>query len=79
MKLYGISALKIVIIKSPLKKGPTLECDNYRPIFYIPTFSKIFEKIILTRLFYHLSSNNLLFKHEFGFRPNKSTLDVLLR
>jgi len=35
--------------------------------------AKIFEKIIKARLVHYLESNNLLFKHQYGFRPNEST------
>jgi len=36
-------------------------------------FSKIFEKFIYKRQYYHLTLNNILVKEQFGFRCNIST------
>jgi len=36
-------------------------------------FSKIFEKILYKRLYYHLNLNNILVKEQFGFKCNSST------
>jgi hypothetical protein len=38
----------------------------------MPAFSKIFEKVIYKRL-YHLKSNVILSKHQYGFRSEMST------
>ena len=35
-------------------------------------FSKIFEKFIYKRQYYHLTLNNILVKEQFGFRCNSS-------
>lgn len=45
--------------------------SNYRPISMLSNFSKIFEKIIKTRLITFLEKN------QFGFRPGKSTTGAL--
>jgi hypothetical protein len=36
------------------------------------SFSNIFEKLILTRLYKHLSTNGILAKEQYGFRSNSS-------
>jgi len=51
------------------KAGNHLECDNYRPISLLSSVSKILEKIVL----YHSTSNDLLYVHQYGFIPKKST------
>ena len=45
----------------------------YRPISLLPSISKIFEKIILEQITTYLDSNNLIHKHQYGFRKNHST------
>lgn len=52
--------------------------ENYRPISLVPTISKIFEKIFLTRLLDYMSFNNILAEAQHGFRPGKSTTSALL-
>ena len=40
--------------------------------------SKLFERIILSRLFFFLESNSILSPRQAGFRPGRSTLDQIL-
>jgi hypothetical protein len=47
--------------------------SNYRPISLLPSFSKIFEKVIFIRIYKHLNDNNVLAKELFGFRQHSST------
>ena len=60
------------------KSGPKNVADNYRPISILSAISKIFEKILHKQLFAYLNNNNLISKHQFGFRPINSTADALL-
>ena len=60
------------------KSGPKNLADNYRPISILSAISKIFEKILHKQLFAYLNNNNLISKHQFGFRPMHSTADALL-
>jgi len=55
------------------QKGDKTLIANYRPISLLPVFSKIFEKFIYKRLYYHLTSNDILVKELFGFSCNNST------
>jgi hypothetical protein len=60
------------------KSGSRLECDNYRPISLLSSISKILEKIVAKKLLFHLTSNDLLYTHQYGFIPNRSAEHNLL-
>jgi hypothetical protein len=65
--------LKFAEIKPLYKKGDMINISNYRPISLLTSFSKIFEKIIFTRLILHLNYNHILADEQFGFRTKSST------
>ena len=50
----------------------------YRPISVIPTFSKIFEKLVYNRLLNYLTRYSVLYQHQYGFRSNHSTSMAVL-
>ncbi|CAH2094915.1 unnamed protein product [Euphydryas editha] len=58
------------------KSGSTLDPNNFRPVSVLPTFSKIFEKIILGQMLSHFNAHNLLHKKQFGFTKGRSTADA---
>jgi hypothetical protein len=60
------------------KSGDQLDVDNYRLISLLSSISKILEKIVADKLIYHLLSNDLLYNHQYGFLPKKSTEQNLL-
>jgi len=39
----------------------------------LTSFSKIFEKLVYSRLYKHIHTNNILAKEQYGFRINSST------
>jgi hypothetical protein len=55
-----------------------MECDNYRPISLLNSILKILEKIVAEKLVNHLTTNDLLYLHQYGFLPRKSTEHNLL-
>ena len=55
------------------KKGDPRHFDNYRPVSTLPIFGKILEKVIYNRLCSFLTSMNILFENQFGFRKMHST------
>ena len=61
------------------KKGDPSLFSNYRPIYLLPCFSKILEKIVYNRLIAHLKDNNLLYDYQFGFRAKHSTSMALVQ
>lgn len=58
------------------KSGSTSDPTNFRPISMLPTFSKIFEKIVLSQLIRHFNTNNLMHSKQFGFTRGRSTTDA---
>jgi retron-type reverse transcriptase len=60
------------------KKGQRSLLDNYRPISSLPVVSKRMERILYDQMFEYLNRENLLSKHQFGFRPYHSTTTTLL-
>ena len=60
------------------KAGDSTKCDNYRPISLLSAISKILEKFVAEQLTNHLEYNKLLYKHQYGFQRNKSTVHNLL-
>ena len=61
------------------KAGDHAECDNYRPISLLSSISKILEKIVAEKLIEHLLSNDLLYLHQYGFLPNRSSEQNLIQ
>ena len=51
---------------------------SFRPISLISCVSKLFERIILSRLLFFLESNSIFSSRQAGFRPERSTLDKIL-
>ena len=70
--------LKIARVIPLFKSGEDGLISNYRPISILPVFSKLFEKVVYSRLINYFDSNNILFKNQYGFRKNHSTSLALL-
>ena len=66
----------IIPIHKPGK--PTSSPSFFRPISLTSCISKFFERLILSRLSFHLESNHLLSTCRAGFRPGRSPLDQIL-
>ena len=59
---------------TPLHKGgPKSELTNYRPIFVLSPFNKIFETVIRNRLIIFWNKYNIFSPTQFGFRQSYST------
>ena len=65
----------IIPIHKPGK--PISSLSSFRPIFLTFRISKLFERLILSRLTFHLESNHLLSTCQVGFRPGRSSLDQI--
>ena len=66
----------IIPIHKPGK--PTSSRSSFRPISLTSCISKLFERLILFRLTFHLKSNHHLFTCQADFRPGRSSLDQIL-
>lgn len=66
---------QIILIKKPGKASDYVE--SYRPISLLPILSKVFEKLLITRLRPLLA--NVIPKHQFGFRQQHSTVEQIHR
>ena len=67
------SIFKQALITPIFKTGAQTAFSNYRPISILPVFSKVLESIMYTQLTSFISENNVLYEHQFGFRPGHST------
>jgi hypothetical protein len=66
---------KIAQIMMILKPGkPTEEVTPYRPIRLIPIVSRLFEKLLLTRLKPVLEEQHITPDHQFGFRGQHANI-----
>jgi hypothetical protein len=61
------SRLKYTLIIPIFKNGDKKKIANYRPISLLPSFSKILEKIMYSRLMNYVVTNNILAQEQYGF------------
>ena len=69
--------LKISKVIALHKKEDRCNPDNYRPISLLNIFNKIFEKLLYHRFIDFFNKQKLIFKYQFGFRENHSTVLAL--
>ena len=65
--------LKVGKITPVYKKGESDDIGNYHPVSVLPTFGKIFEKTLYSRIYSFMCSKNIISESQFGFRKNHST------
>jgi hypothetical protein len=70
--------LKVAKVCPIFKSGDKSDFQNYRPISVLPSFSKIFEKVVQNRLLSYLHNNDILCKNQFGFRKKHSAYMALI-
>ena len=70
--------LKIAKVCPIFKEGSKNELANYRPISIIPSFSKLFEKIISNRLLSYINKFEIFNPAQYGFRKKHSTYMAML-
>ncbi|GBP08695.1 Probable RNA-directed DNA polymerase from transposon X-element [Eumeta japonica] len=67
---------KVAVVKMIPKPGKDLtKAESYRPISLLPTMSKLFEKLLVTKLSPILAERNCIPDHQFGFRRQHSTIE----
>ena len=72
------SQLKEAKVVPIYKSGRKTDLANYRPISLLSAFSKIFEKLMHSRIYNFLQINNSLNDLQFGFRKTRSCEHALL-
>ena len=66
------------VMKILHKKKDRTECGNYRGISLVAHAGKVLLKIVATRLRAYCEARNLLPEKQCGFRPHRSTTDMVL-
>lgn len=72
------TSLKAATVVPLFKKGDPKKPQSYRPISLLKSISKVWEKLMCTRLTRFLDKNKWFSRNQFGFRPNMGTEDALL-
>ena len=70
--------MKIAKVIPIYKTSDQMNLKNYRPVSLLPAFSKLLEKIVYDKLMNFLIKKNLLYKHQYGFRPKHSTIHPII-
>lgn len=71
------SMLKTSKVVPVFKKGEKHSINNYRPISILPSFSKVFERLMYNRLMDFLIKHSIIASNQFGFLRGKSTADAI--
>ena len=69
---------KMAEIISIFKSCDSNSTANYRPISMLHFLSKMFEKLMCSRLDSYIKSSNLLCTNQVGFRKNSNTSDAII-
>jgi hypothetical protein len=77
---YFLGQWKVSQIIRILKPGkPADEVMSYRPINLLPIFSKLYEKLFLTRIQPTVHDKRIIPDHQFGFRQKHATIEQVHR
>ena len=68
---------KIITIVKPGKEGSD-EVSKFRPISLLASGGKVLEKLLINRINHHVYTRGHMNENQFGFRPQKSTVDAAL-
>ena len=60
------------------KRSSRANPKNYRPISLLSVVGKVLERVVTDVVCHHLRDNYLLSEQQFGFRPGRSTSDLLM-
>ena len=71
-------ALKIAKVIPIFKSNDQENIENYRSIAVLTSISKMFEKVLFKRILTFFENNNILDDNQYGFRPNRCTIDAIM-
>ncbi|KAJ4448236.1 hypothetical protein ANN_10250 [Periplaneta americana] len=57
-------------------KDASIEVTKFRPISLLNTSGKVLEKLLIDRIMHHIQTKNLMNGNQFGFTPQRSTVDA---
>ena len=69
---------KVALITPIFKGNDAMKCENYRPISVLVCFSKLLERLMVNRLTKFIDKNNILSRHQYGSRKNRSTEHAII-
>jgi len=67
---------KVILITKPMKEK-SQDPSKYRPISLLNISGKILEKLLINRINHHLYKHKLLTDKQFGFTPQKNSIDAI--
>lgn len=70
--------LKIAKISPVFKAGDTAIPCNYRPIATLSVFTKVLEKLLVSRMVSFFENNNILYNLQYGFRRGCNTSTAIV-
>lgn len=68
---------QIIMIPKPGKD--LTQISSYRPISLLPTISKLFERLLLSKITPYLNNSSIIPQHQFGFREKHGTIEQVHR
>lgn len=68
------NTLKVAKVSPIYKSGSRTDPGNYRPVSVLPVLSKVFERVLYSRLNAYLLEKDFLIDEQYGFRSKSSTL-----
>ena len=72
------NSLKVTKVLPIIKRGSNTAPENFRPISILPASSKIFEKVLSTKLLSFFTQNSVLQCTQYGFRKKHNTTQAVL-
>ena len=70
--------MKLDDVTPIFRKADKLDSTIYRPISVTPSFSKIFERLLLTQMMEFIDKHNIINKEQFGFQQKDFATDAVL-
>jgi len=70
--------MKIAKVVPIFKSSNQSLLKTYRPISLLSAFSKVLERAMYNQLMTFLTTNNTLYKHQYRFSPNYSTIHPII-
>ena len=75
---YIPERFKVAKVVPIFKSGDRQQFTNYRPISLLSSFSKLLERVVARQMEGFLRVNNILYKHQYGFRKEHNTFHPVL-